>query len=344
MITARHLLRHAGFALFTTALLTATPSLRAQDNPFVGDWELTVPGGAAGWLGVTHRHGYYDASIMWVGGSVVPVASVFFSDNGDTLFVTRIHDVKRKGPGGKVIRTQHFTDLITAKLDGDDMHLALITPRADGNGIRHAEFTGKRQPPLPPAPDLSEVKFGDPITLFDGKDLSGWRPVEPERVNGWSAHDGILINRQVRPPGERDRGFANLRTDQEFKDFNLTLETRVRKNGNSGVYLRGIYEVQVEDSYGEPRDSHHLGAVYSRITPSAAAEKPAGEWQTLDITLVKRHVTVVLNGTKIIDNQPVLGCTGGALWSDVSKPGPIMLQGDHTDIDYRNIVLRPVVD
>jgi hypothetical protein len=85
-----------------------------------------------------------------------------------------------------------------------------------------------------------------------------------------------------------------------------------------------------------------MGAVYSRITPSVSAEKPAGEWQTLDITLVDRHVTVILNGAKIIDNQPVLGPTGGALWSDVTRPGPIYLQGDHAAVRYRNVVLRPV--
>jgi hypothetical protein len=108
------------------------------------------------------------------------------------------------------------------------------------------------------------------------------------------------------------------------------------------VYLRGIYEVQVMDSHGRGLDSHHMGAIYSRITPTVSAEKPAGQWQTMDITLCDRHVTVVLNGTPIIDNQPLLGCTGGALWSDEFRPGPIYLQGDHTAVSYRNIVLTPI--
>src|SRR5439155_20852785 len=110
-----------------------------------------------------------------------------------------------------------------------------------------------------------------------------------------------------------------------------------------GVDLRGIYEVQVEDTFGRGLNSHNMGAVYSRITPTVAAEKPPGEWQTMDITSVDRHVTVVLNAKRIIDNQPLLGCTGGALWSDVTKPGPIYLQGDHTGITYRTLVLKPVV-
>ncbi len=113
-------------------------------------------------------------------------------------------------------------------------------------------------------------------------------------------------------------------------------------NNNSGIYLRGIYEVQVADTYGKRLDSHNMGGIYSRITPTVNAEKPAGEWQTYDITLVDRHVTVVLNGKTIIDNQPLLGCTGGALWSDEFRPGPIYLQGDHTGVCYRNMVLKPV--
>src|SRR6185503_11538921 len=113
--------------------------------------------------------------------------------------------------------------------------------------------------------------------------------------------------------------------------------------GNSGIYLRGIYEVQVADSHGKGRDSHNMGGIYSRITPTENAARPAGEWQTYDITLVNRHVTVILNGKKIIDNQPLLGCTGGALWSDEFRPGPLYLQGDHTRANYRNIVLRPVL-
>ena len=159
---------------------------------------------------------------------------------------------------------------------------------------------------------------------------------------GWSVEDGVLVNRTHHEDKPR-RAHKNIRTEREFEDFNLTLEARTLKGSNSGVYLRGIYEVQIFESYGRPVDSHNMGAVYSRICPTVAAEKPIGEWQTLNITLVDRHVTVILNGQRIIDNQPVLGCTGGALWSDPLRPGPIYLQGNHSDLDYRNIVLRPVV-
>ena len=190
---------------------------------------------------------------------------------------------------------------------------------------------------------MSKVKFGEPITLFNGQNLDGWKLTNPRAVIGWSVKAGVLTNDPVQEAGKPHKNYGNLQTEREFEDFQLTLETNVPKGGNSGIYLRGIYEVQVVDSYGHGLDSHNMGAIYSRITPCEAAEKPAGEWQTLDITLVDRHVTVVLNGKKIIDNQPLLGCTGGALWSDQFRPGPLYLQGDHTGANYRNMVLKPVV-
>jgi hypothetical protein len=251
--------------------------------------------------------------------------------------------VDGKKSGGKTPKVK-VVETITATLDGDTLKLVTATPRLDGGGLDRAEFTGKRLPPMPPAPDLSKVKFGDAVHLFNGDNLDAWRPVEPDAVNGWSVRDGCLINSVVHEEGKPEKSYANLRTVAEFEDFSLHAETLLPKEGNSGIYLRGMYEVQVFDSYLMPLDSHNMGAVYSRIKPTVNAEKPAGEWQTLDITFVKRHVTVVLNGTTIIDNQPVLGPTGGALWSDVERPGPIYLQGDHTGIEYRNIVLRPVVN
>ena len=129
-----------------------------------------------------------------------------------------------------------------------------------------------------------------------------------------------------------------------FEDFNLKLGVSIPEGNNSGIYLRGIYEVQVYDSYGKDLDSHHMGAVYSRITPEISAEKPAGDWQSFDITLCKRHITVILNGQIIIDNHPLLGVTGGALTADEFSPGPIYLQGDHGKVSYRNIVLTPIIN
>jgi hypothetical protein len=325
-------------ALFVSTLALGTAL--AADIPFLGGWELTIPGGAAGWLGVEEPGGQLQASLLWGGGSVTPLDSAKI-DNG-RLILTRKVTSQHKDDSGKTVKTVSL-ETITATVEGDAMKLSTVKGRENGQGEDKAEFTGRREPPTPSAPNLAKVKFGKPIRLFNGKDLTGWRLTNPKALSGWSAKDGLLVNQVSQEEGKPHKGYGNLRTDQEFEDFNLTLETRLAKGGNSGIYLRGIYEVQVADTYGKPLDPHNMGAIYSRIKPTASAEKPAGEWQTLNITFVDRHATVILNGTRIIDNQPVPGCTGGALWSDVTRPGPIYLQGDHTGIEYRNIVLKPVV-
>lgn len=323
-------------------MLTVAAAALGAENPFVGQWELTIPGGGAGWLGVDEKGSGLQASLLWGGGSVFPLASAKVEN--DHLILERNHEVQRTDASGKKSRVK-IVETITATLKGGD-RIEFTGVREDDNdpAKKHEEhFSGKRQPPLPPTPDLSKVKFGPPIALFNGKDLTGWRLTDPHAVSGWSVKNGLLVNNAAQEEGKPHKNYGNLRTDREFEDFNLKVEVNVGKDQNSGVYLRGIYEVQVADTYGHPVDSHNMGAVYSRLKPTMAAEKPPGEWQTLNITLIDRHVTVELNGQKIIDNQPVMGCTGGALSSDVSKPGPIYLQGDHTSITYRSLVLRPVV-
>lgn len=307
------------------------------DNPFVGRWALNLPNGGAGWLGVEEKDGALQASLLWGGGSVLPTDGA--KVEGDKLIVTRLSTAKKKAKTGEET-TEKITETLTATVSGDDMKMTTVKKKEDGKEFGQGEVTGRRIPALPPRPDLSKVKFGEPINLFNGQDLTGWRLIKPDADNGWTVADGVLMNRVDKKSGKH---YGNLRTEAEFEDFNLKLEVRTQEGSNSGVYLRGIYEVQIAESFGKPLDPHNMGALYSRITPSVAAEKPIGEWQTLDITLVDRHLTVVLNDKTIIDNQPVLGCTGGAMTSDEFKPGPLFLQGDHTNVDYRNIVLRPVV-
>jgi hypothetical protein len=324
--------------------MSCISALQAQDpyEKFLDRWALTIPGGRAGWLEVTKEDGYYDASILWGGGSVLPVDSVVFTDS-NTLLVTRTKEVKRLDANGKVVRTQRFTDTIVAKVNGDDMELTIVHPHSNGIGVDNDKFTGKRIPPLPPKPNLRKVNYGKPIALFDGKNLDHWELLHPDDVNGWSIVNGVLSNDPVQEEGKPRIHYGNIRTKDTFEDFNLQLEVNLPEKGNSGIYLRGIYEIQVADSYGKALDSHNMGGIYSRVAPAMAAEKPTGKWQTYDITLVDRHLTVILNGKKIHDNVPLQGCTGGALWSDESKPGPIYLQGDHTRASYRNVVLKPVV-
>ena len=323
-------------------LLTTGMAVQAQDaaEPFLGRWSLHLPGGA-GWLEVSDVEGRLDASLLWYGGSVVPVASV--NASGDKLTVTRTRNVEWELSDGSK-RTHTITSSLVMKREGDQLAGTAHFPRPQGRGTQSTEFTGTRIPDLPPAPDLSQAEFGDPIELFNGADLAGWSLINSNQSNGFKAEDGMLINDPVQPEDGEYISYGNLRTDDVFSDFRLTLEVNVPEGSNSGVYLRGIYEIQVADTYGRDRDSHHMGGLYSRIAPSSTVEKPAGEWQTMDITLYQRHLTVILNGTNIIDNQPVLGVTGGAMTADESAPGPIYLQGDHGRVLYRNLILTPIVN
>ncbi|NSW94040.1 MAG: DUF1080 domain-containing protein [Bacteroidales bacterium] len=311
---------------------------------FTGQWTIDIEGGSVGWLEVRQEDKYYDADILWGGGSVLPVSNIFLARD-HILMIQRTNPnvVRKRDDNNNPVRTHMVTSWLEIVKNGERIEGILLSPRLSGIGVDTTTFTGVKLPPVPPAPDLSKIKFGDPVTLFNGKDLTGWKLTNEKQVNGWKVVDGTLVNDPVQKEGEPRISYGNLRTEQVFEDFNLKLEVNIPAGSNSGVYLRGMYEIQVMDSYKRETDSHNMGAVYSRIKPTVAAEKPAGEWQTLDITLCDRHITVILNGVKIIDNQPVHGPTGGAIQSDVFAPGPIYLQGDHGKVAYRNILLTPIV-
>jgi hypothetical protein len=193
------------------------------------------------------------------------------------------------------------------------------------NGKKYT-WTGTRAPMLK---RNAEPVWGESITLFNGKDLQGWKAMGP---NQWIVENGILRSL---------KSGSNLVSDQKFTDFKLHVEFRYEKGSNSGVYLRGRYEVQIEDDKGKEPWKGYLGAIYGFLTPSVMPAKDAGEWQSYDITLVGRMVTVVANGITIISNQEIPGITGGAIDNRESEPGPIMFQGDHGPIDFRNIVITP---
>jgi hypothetical protein len=172
--------------------------------------------------------------------------------------------------------------------------------------------------------------WGAPIRLLNQNDLSGWEPMGA--TNQWVVQKGVLSS---------PASGVNLRTSRTFGDFKLHVEFRYPKGSNSGVYLRGRHELQIEDDYGREPDSHRFSGIYGFISPSEVAARPAGQWQTYDITLVGRMVTVVANGKTVICNQEIPGITGGALDSNEGTPGPLYLQGDHGPIEFRNIVLTP---
>lgn len=185
------------------------------------------------------------------------------------------------------------------------------------------------------APKLTYVenpKWGQPIELFNGKDLSGWKAMGK---NQWIVEDGIL---------KSPKSGANLVTEEKFQDFKLHVEFKVPPGSNSGVYLRGRYEVQITDDHGSEPSNVLFGGIYGFLTPNEMAANPASEWQTYDITLVGRRVTVVANGKTIISEQNIPGITGGALDSKEGEPGPFYIQGDHGPIMFRKFTVTPRID
>ncbi len=291
-------------------------SMRAP-APLIGRWDVTVEGPDAAypsWFEV-HQSGYRTLVGAYVGqfGSARPIADVRF--DGEHLrfavppqWERRTNDVVYEGT-----------------LSGDII-------RGETNGEQGSvRWTARRAPTL----DRSGApQLGTPIQLFDGTSLTGWKTQFANADNGWEVRDGLLTN--VRPGN-------NLITEQTFDDFELSLAFRYPQGSNSGIYLRGRYEVQVEDSFGQKANSHRIGGVYGFLTPSLNAAKPHDEWQEMTFRLVGRIVTIHLNGERIIDRQEIPGITGGALDSNEGAPGPIMLQGDHGPVEYRDLVLTPIV-
>lgn len=182
--------------------------------------------------------------------------------------------------------------------------------------------------------------FGQPsktdkgwISLFNGKDLTGWHLRNPQGPNGWKVVDGVYVNT---PPS------TDIQTGADYYDFELHVEFNVAPKSNSGVYLRDKYEVQIFDSYGQPPNQSGNGALYKRIAPAVNASKPAGEWQTFDITFIGRRLTVVHNGQKVLDNVDVGPMGTGAASQRPDGPGPLRLQGDHGPVSFRNVRIRPL--
>ena len=325
--------------LLSLVILFAFPwVLNAASTPkeLLGDWSLDLESGEPAWLSIVEKDGNPLVRMRVYIGPDGPY-SVTEAAYGRLKFPVR----RRRLAQGSDVFIESAVDvgITNGKLDG-----VITRSTTDGSVNERIRFSGKRIPPMPQSPpDLSKVRFGLPVLLFNGKDLSGWRPHESDKINGWSARDGMMVNTTPKTDFSATGDHANLRTEAEFEDFWLHIEFLVEGNRNSGIYLRGMYEAQVVDRDSRMQGIQGPGAIFGRIAPSANAGKPGGEWQTYDLTLVDRHVTVVLNGVKVIDNQPIIGPTAGAIYTDPSAPGPIYLQGDHTTVKYKNIYLAPVL-
>jgi Domain of Unknown Function (DUF1080) len=281
----------------------------------MGRWDITINKDAKlvpSWLEVRHSGTKtLVGQFVGEGGSARPISQVFFLD-GKLKF--SLPPQWEKGDSDIVVEGIWQGDSLTGTISNPE-----------GKIYR---WVGQRAPSLHREKD---PVWGKPLTLFNGKDLDGWQTNGP---NQWLAESGIL-----RSP----KSGSNIMTDKVFSDFKLHIEFRYPKESNSGVYLRGRYEVQIEDNKGMAPAVDFLGAIYGFISPSEMMAKSAGEWQSYDITLLGRMVTVIVNGKKVICNQEIPGITGGALNSREAEPGPIYLQGDHGPVEFRNIVITPAL-
>lgn len=285
---------------------------RADQKELVGRWDLTLDvngESAPSWLEVKlSGNRTLIGSFVAIVGSARPVSEVKF-DNGKFYF-----EIPPQWESGD-------QDLVVEGELKDDELQGSIT-MSDGEKYT---FVGVRAPYLK---RTSEVTWGKTTELFNGEDLTGWKALGE---NQWEVIDGILTSA---------RSGANLVSDQKFTDFKLHVEFRYQKGSNSGVYLRGRHEVQIEDSPKTAHpDSHLFSGVYGFLPPSEIAALGPDTWQTYDITLIGRMITVVANGKTVISNQEIPGITGGALDSKEGEPGPIYIQGDHGPIEFRKITI-----
>lgn len=289
---------------------------KSSAKPFLGRWDLTLKAPDheyPSWLEITDENRELKAQMVGRWGNARPLPKVEVS-NGKLTFTSpkeeesSSHDLVFEG---KLV-AGHLTGTLTGP-DDKTWH-----------------WTGVRAPSLK---RTGTPHWGSPVRLFNGKDLTGWHESDPKATPKWTVQDGTLVT-----PG---RG-PELINDRKFEDFKLHVEFNAGPQSNSGVYLRGRYEVQIETNSEQEPPSHHTGGIYGFIAPSPELPRKAGEWQTFDITLVGRTVTVVQNGQTVIDHKEIPGITGGALDSHEALPGPIYLQGsEEGHVVFRNIVITP---
>ena len=278
----------------------------------LGRWDLTVGEGESAfpsWVELTATGGRFVGKV----GSARPIGNVKYTQDTVTFSLPPQYESRKDDLvfQGKVFRERLIG---TTTLD-------------DGSP---APWTGF------PAPALPEPKlyWRDAIELIKA-DLSNWRLRSPNWVGNWSIEDGMLVN---------SAQGSDLVTLQKFGDFRLIAEYRYPKDSNSGIYLRGRYEFQILDDFASGANGvGSSAAIYGFLAPTKNAIFAPDEWNTAEITLLGRIISVVLNGETVIDRKEIPGITGGALDSDEAAPGPLFLQGDHGPVTFRRLTITPSV-
>lgn len=290
-------------------------SLSLAGNPFEGRWAMQATDGRVFWLELRGEKSLSGEFFGATGGRLAKLIDPRIEAEQLMFHVERIFE------NGRTVRAD-----VKARRNGEDL---LGTTHIDG---KEWKWTGKRAPVISDRDDGS-WREGEPIRLLrDG--LPKLRTAKPGHESDWKLQGGVLQNRT--PKAEL------LLTRKDFWNFALHVEYKLPKNGNSGIGLRNHYELQLADDYGAAPDVHGNASVYSRLAPRVNASKPPGEWQILDLRLVGRELTVVLNGTRVMDRQTIEGLCGLALNPNEDQPGPVALQGDHGPVEFRNVVLTPL--
>lgn len=293
----------------------------AGDSDFNGRWNIDVqtPRGRVWWLEVAGAgSGKLSGSFVGAPGGQVDAIEGMRVENGELVFVFE--------------RKPALKQTYRARIENGGLR-GVREETVDGKASPVLPWTAKRAPVLPEKDDGS-WRPGRTVELFNGKDTAGWAPVQAGRP-GWYVEDGLLKNRT---------GAAEYASEARFWNMEVRTEFRHGKGSNSGVALRGRYEIQIHDNYGEAPDWHGTGALYSRIAPAVNASRAPGEWQTMVMRLIGRELTVVLNGTKVIDRQTVVGPTAMVMSPNEDTPGPIVLQGDHGAVEFRRLQVVELVN
>ena len=293
--------------------LFAGATLSQSSNPLIGNWGFNIPtpeGQRAAWLGISSKGEGLAVWFQPTGGHVVEVKDAKVEGAHLTFMAGKETD---KHPA-----TTWDLTAANGKLTGHQMQGSKSTP-----------LVGMHEPKLDrPMP----AGWSAPVALFDGKDTKGWESIGDTANNHWVVKDGLLVN---------EAHGANLRSSRTFTDFKVHFEVNCPETANSGFYLRGRYEVQLEyeTEVKEPAE-RSMGSIYGRLAPSQMLPRTPGKWETFDVMLVGRTVTVARNGVTLIDKKVIEGITGGALDANEGQPGPFYIQGDHTGgLKFRNITV-----
>jgi hypothetical protein len=294
-------------------MLLALVPAGAQENPFLGTWNLTgeAPNEGVYWLEVKNEGGTLSAMFLNRGGSPVPADNVTIA-NGELSFKLRGREfpaVRLRASGGRL------TGVV-------------------GLEKQTINVTGMRPPTWGACDANANHRFGAPVALFDGTSIDAWVGQHKSRPLNWSIEDGVMTNA---PKAN------NLVSKQQFKDYRIEAEYKLSPKGNSGIYVRGRYELQIMDDVGTEPESHGHMSIYAWKAPAVNASKPAGEWQTMQATIVGNCVTVTLNGKTVQNNSRIQAITGGALDAREDQPGPVMIQGDHGQVWFRKVTVTPIV-